>query len=185
MSTAFSTATNAAPPAASPDVSAFSEKYRAYFPRVFAFIYARVGQTHLAEDLAADVFERAYRNLGTLRSDDAFSTWLFTIARNVIISSGRKRGRETVVDPDVIRDLSPSEASVETQILRNEELKDLSAVVRTFPQREQDIISLKFDAELPNAQIAEIMGISEPNVRVILFRTLRKLRDIMARQRSQ
>jgi RNA polymerase sigma-70 factor (ECF subfamily) len=70
-------------------------------------------------------------------------------------------------------------------VLREEELKDLSAVVRTFPQREQDIISLKFDAELPNAEIAAIMGISEPNVRVIMFRTLRKLRDIMAAQRAR
>ncbi len=185
MSTILSTPATAAAPAASPAVAAFAEKYRDYFPRVFAFIYARVGQSHLAEDLAADVFERAYRNLDSLRSDDAFSTWLFTIARNAIISSGRKRGRETIVDPDVIRDLSPSEASVETQILRNEELKDLSEIVLTFPQREQDIISLKFDAELPNAQIAEIMGLSEPNVRVILFRTLRKLRDIMAEQRAR
>jgi RNA polymerase sigma-70 factor (ECF subfamily) len=185
MSTTFDTATKRASVPPEAGVPGFSEKYQEYFPRVFAFIYSRVGQTHLAEDLAADVFERAYRNLDSLRSDAAFTTWLFTIARNVIISSGRKRGRETIVDPDVIRDLAPSEASVETQVLREEELKDLSAVVRTFPQREQDIISLKFDAELPNAEIAAIMGISEPNVRVIMFRTLRKLRDIMAAQRAR
>jgi RNA polymerase sigma-70 factor (ECF subfamily) len=163
----------------------FEEKYRDYFPRVFAFVYARVRDPHLAEDLAADVFERAYRNRDSLRADGAFSTWLFTIARNVIISNGRKRGRETIVDPDVIRDIAPSDVLVESEILKNEELKDLAEVVRGFPQREQDIISLKFDAELANAEIAEIMGLSEPNVRVIMFRTLKKLRDIMAARRTQ
>ena len=62
MSTIFDTATKraSAPPEAG--IPGFSEKYQEYFPRVFAFIYSRVGQTHLAEDLAADVFERAYRN---------------------------------------------------------------------------------------------------------------------------
>ena len=52
--------------------------------------------------------------------------------------------------------------------------------MREFPQREQDIVSLKFDAELSNTQIAQIMDLTEANVRVILFRTLRKLREIMA-----
>jgi len=166
-------------------IPGFADKYRDYFPRVFAYIYARVGTVHLTEDLVADVFERAYRNMESLRSDAAFSTWLFTIARNVIISHGRKFGRETIVDPDVMGDISPATASVESEVVLREELQDLSAIVRGFPQREQDILSLKFDAELPNAQIAQIMGLSEPNVRVIIFRTLRKLREIMVAQRER
>jgi RNA polymerase sigma-70 factor (ECF subfamily) len=48
--------------------------------------------------------------------------------------------------------------------------------LRRFPQREQDIVALKFDAELTNAQIGEVMGLTESNVRVILCRTLQKLR---------
>jgi RNA polymerase sigma-70 factor (ECF subfamily) len=115
-----------------------------------------------------------------LRNDEAFSTWLFTIARNVIISHGRKRYRETAVDPDVLREIAPSTASVEGDILLREELTTVTRLLRGFAQREQDIISLKFDAELTNSQIAEIMELGEPNVRVILFRTLRKLRAQMA-----
>jgi RNA polymerase sigma-70 factor (ECF subfamily) len=58
-------------------------------------------------------------------------------------------------------------------------------LVQGFPQREQDIIALKFDAELSNPQIAEIMGLSEPNVRVIIFRTLRKLRELLVAERQR
>jgi RNA polymerase sigma-70 factor (ECF subfamily) len=166
-------------------LDAFSEKYRAYFPRVFAYVYARVGNTHQTEDIVADVFERAYAKADSLRSADAFSTWLFTIARNAIVSQGRKSARETIVDPEVMREISPSSASVESELLQQEELNTVARIVRQFPQREQDIISLKFDAELSNPQIAEIMGLSEPNVRVIIFRTLRKLRELMAAERAR
>ncbi|MEX0683691.1 MAG: sigma-70 family RNA polymerase sigma factor [Dehalococcoidia bacterium] len=162
----------------------FAATYEAYYPRVFAYIYARVSNVHLTEDLVSEVFERAYVKLGSLRDADAFTTWLFTIARNAIISHARKHSRESIVDPDVIRDLSPSTASVESEILQREELAGVARAVRCFPQREQDIISLKFDAELSNAQIADIMGITEPNVRVIIFRTLRKLRKVMTAERA-
>jgi RNA polymerase sigma factor (sigma-70 family) len=166
------------------DLDAFSETYRRYFPRLFAYVYARVGQVHLAEDLVADVFERAYTKADSLRSKEAYSTWLFTIARNAIISNARKHSRETIVDPDVMGDISPSTASVETEILAREEQSAVARLVREFPQREQDIISLKFDAELSNHQIAEIMELSEPNVRVIIFRALRKLRELMIAERN-
>jgi len=164
-------------------IDKFADKYRQFFPRVFAYVYGHTHNVHLAEDLVADVFERAFLKVDTLRNDEAFSTWLFTIARNVIISHARKRHRETVVDPDVLREIAPSGTSVEGDILLREEMRTVSRLLQDFPQREQDIISLKFDAELTNGQIAQIMGLSEPNVRVILFRTLRKLREQMVADR--
>jgi len=167
------------------ELDAFSEKYRRYFPRVFAYVYARVGNVHLTEDLVSEVFERAFAKADSLRSDSAFSTWLFTIARNAIISHGRKYGRETIVDPEVMREIAPATASVEGELLQQEELQNVARLVREFPQREQDIISLKFDAELPNQQIADIMGLSEPNIRVIIFRTLRKLREMLAAEQRR
>ena len=100
-------------PAAGSDAAAaaFTEKYNQYFTRVFAYIYGRVRNVHTAEDLVADVFERAYLKAGSLRNEEAFSTWLFTIARNVIISHGRRYSRESVVDPDVMKEIAPASAS--------------------------------------------------------------------------
>jgi RNA polymerase sigma-70 factor (ECF subfamily) len=175
----FGSGAASASPAFARRLDQFSERYNDYFPRVFAYIYGRVRNVHVTEDLVADVFERAFVKAETLRNEEAFSTWLFTIARNIIISNGRKRARESIVDPDVLKEIAPSTASVESEILNREEVNRVSALLHDFPQREQDIIALKFDAELPNAQIAKIMDISEANVRVILFRTLRKLRDQM------
>lgn len=186
LSRFFATATHEAPSAAPSGadlIERFAEKYHQFFPRVFAYIYGRVHNVHVTEDLAADVFERAFQKAGSLRNDEAFSTWLFTIARNVVTSHARKYGRETLMDPDVLKSIAPSSGSVEGEILMREELTAVTQMLRCFPQREQDIVALKFDAELSNTQISNIMGLSEANVRVILFRTLRKLRLLMAAER--
>lgn len=158
----------------------FADKYQAFFPRVFAYVYGRVQNVHVAEDLVSEIFERAFLKEHSLRNDEAFATWLFTIARNLLASHGRRRGRETIVDPEIFRAVATGGPSVESQVLLREEVAAVADCLKKFPQREQDIIALKFDAELANGQIARIMGLSEANVRVILFRTLRKLRELMA-----
>jgi RNA polymerase sigma-70 factor (ECF subfamily) len=171
-------------PADSPNEAArrldqFAEKYQQFFPRVFAYVYGRVYNVHQAEDLVSEVFERAFLKRGSLRNDEAFATWLFTIARNLVTSQARKRGREFVVDPDILKSVVATSISVENEVLVREEVAAVVECLKKFPQREQDIVSLKFDAELTNGQIARVMGLSEANVRVILFRTLRKLREML------
>ena len=162
----------------------FAEKYQQFFPRVFAYVYGRVHNVHQAEDLVSEVFERAFLKMGSLRNDEAFATWLFTIARNLVTSHARKRGRETIVDPDILKSVVATNVSVENEVLVREEVAAVIDCLKTFPQREQDIVALKFDAELSNGQIARVMSLSEANVRVILFRTLRKLREMMKSERS-
>ncbi|MEE8370338.1 MAG: sigma-70 family RNA polymerase sigma factor, partial [Dehalococcoidia bacterium] len=158
----------------------FGEAYQEFFPRLFAYVYGRVENRQLAEDLVADVFERAFTKAAALRNEEAFSTWLFTIARNVVISHFRKSGRETVVDTEVLHALAPAGASAEHEVLVRDEVDAVIACLREYPQREQDIVALKFDAGLSNGQIAQVVGLGEANVRVILFRTLRKLRQMMS-----
>jgi RNA polymerase sigma-70 factor (ECF subfamily) len=157
----------------------FAEKYQQFFPRVFAYVYGRVHNVQVAEDMVSEVFERAFLKMSSLRNDDAFATWLFTIARNVVTSHSRRRGRESAVDPDILKSVVASNVSVENEVLVREEVQAVVDCLRTFPQREQEIVALKFDAELTNGQIASVMSLSEANVRVILFRTLRKLRERM------
>lgn len=157
----------------------FAEKYQQFFPRVFAYVYGRIHNVHQTEDLVSEVFERAFLKMGSLRNGEAFATWLFTIARNIVTSHARKRGRESVVDPDILKSVVATSMSVENEVLVREEVAAVVECLKKFPQREQDIVSLKFDAELTNGQIAQVMGLSEANVRVILFRTLRKLREMM------
>lgn len=180
----FHASTDSVDSGAAQKLDQFAEKYQQFFPRVFAYVYGRVRNVHLAEDLVSEVFERAFLKMGSLRNNEAFATWLFTIARNLVTSNARKRGRESIVDPDVLRSVVANNVSVENEILIREEVRAVVDTLKTFPQREQEIVALKFDAELTNAQISRVMNLSEPNVRVILFRTLRKLRETMKSERD-
>src|SRR5688572_13971070 len=68
----------------------FSDLYNDYFPKVFAYVYGRVQDKETSLDIVADVFEKAYVKMRSLRSPDSFGSWLFTIARNEVSSHWRK-----------------------------------------------------------------------------------------------
>src|SRR3990170_1331780 len=97
----------------------FTERYHQFFPRVFAYVYGRVRNGTLAEDVVSEVFERALIKADSLRNDDAFGTWLFTIARNVVTSHARRRAREHCPsDPEIWANLPSTAVSVEAHVLQ-------------------------------------------------------------------
>jgi len=159
----------------------FSELYHEYFPKVFAYVYGRVQDREISLDIVADVFEKAFIKKKSLRSPDSFGSWLFTIARNEVSSHWRKEKPAARAAQEAAweRELHYQPRGPEETVLHRERLEALSGLVRGLPRREQEIIALKFDAELTNREIAHVLSTSEVNVRVTIFRALRKLRDRM------
>jgi RNA polymerase sigma factor (sigma-70 family) len=171
----------AAEQAATGQLSEFSELYNDYFPKVFAYVYGRVQDKETSLDIVADVFEKAYMKMKSLRSPDSFGSWLFTIARNEVSSHWRreKPAARAAQEAAIENELHGQPKNPEETLLHKERLASLSALVKQLPRREQEIIALKFDAELTNREIAGILSTSEVNVRVTIFRALRKLRERM------
>jgi RNA polymerase sigma-70 factor (ECF subfamily) len=171
-----------AAPAVSANLGEFSDLYHDYFPKVFAYVYGRVQDKEISLDIVSDVFEKAYMKMKSLRSPDSFGSWLFTIARNEVSSHWRKEkpaakaAQEAAWETEMHR----QPKSPEETLLHAERLAALAALVRQLPRREQEIIALKFDAELTNREIANVLNTSEVNVRVTIFRALRKLRERMS-----
>jgi RNA polymerase sigma-70 factor (ECF subfamily) len=162
-------------------VTEFSELYHQFFPKVFAYVYGRVQDREVSLDIVSDVFEKAYMKMKSLRSPESFGSWLFTIARNEVSSHWRKEkpAVKAAQEAAIEREIHGQPKSPEETLLHKERLASLSELVRGLPRREQEIIALKFDAELTNREIAGILSTSEVNVRVTIFRALRKLRDRM------
>jgi RNA polymerase sigma-70 factor (ECF subfamily) len=159
----------------------FSDLYHEYFPKVFAYVYGRVQDREVSLDIVSDVFEKAYMKMKSLRSPDSFGSWLFTIARNEVSSHWRKEKPAAKAAQEAAweNELHQQPKNPEETLLHKERLAALSALVRQLPRREQEIIALKFDAELTNREIATVLNTSEVNVRVTIFRALRKLRERM------
>lgn len=136
---------------------------RAQMPRIYNFLRYRLRDEATAEDLTATTFEKAWRHRGSYKPDEAaFTTWLFTIARNAAIDYLRTQKEEVpLLETAVSYTPSPEET-----ITKQQDLAALQQLLTTLPDREQEIIALKYGAELSTRQIAKQMGISAVNVRV-------------------
>lgn len=153
------------------------ERYKEYLPRVLNYIRLWVDDEDVAQDLTAAVFERAVAQLHTLRSEEAFGAWLFRIARHIVVDYYRRHRTNLPLD-EVVDEPSP-DPSPEAQVLQADEVARLLDALATLSAREQEIIRLRFVAGLKNREIAELLGLTETNVAVILFRALRKLRQVI------
>ena len=162
----------------------FAAAYEAYNTKVFAFIYSRVREVELTKDLVATVFERAYAKGHELRDRAALGAWLFMIAKNTIAGHYRKIGREATHMERACEEMRfvDSPPTPEDVILRDERFGRLMTHISQLPVRDQELLSLKFDAELTNAEIAEVLQMSPGNVRVAIFRALKRLRNLMTRE---
>ncbi len=156
----------------------FAELYEQYLPKVFRYISYRVGDIHLSEDLTSDVFEKALAGFGSYCSDKAsFFTWLLSIARHAVIDHYRVSGKRQTIPLERAAEMSSGNASPEEEAVRKDELQRLQTCLAGLPQQEQEIISLKFGAEMSNRQIAKMLSLSESNVGTMLYRAIRKFRD--------
>jgi RNA polymerase sigma-70 factor, ECF subfamily len=151
--------------------------YREYLPRVYNFFRYRVGDRSLAEDLTAATFEKAWRGRSRFRRDlSAFSTWLFTIARNVGIDYFRKK--EPYISLEAVSEQA-NPASLEEIVQHKHDSTWLSALLSQLPTRERELVAFKYGAGLNNREIARLTHLSESNVGIILYRVVARLRTEM------
>jgi len=155
--------------------------YAEQLPRVYNYFRYRVGDDALAEDLTTATFEKAWRSRKRFRRDRAaFSTWLFTIARNVAIDHFRRRRPIMSIENMEQHGDGASgseETSPEETVAHADDLARLGALLVRLPPREQELVALKYGAGFTNRSIAGLTGLSESNVGTILHRVVQKLRE--------
>jgi RNA polymerase sigma-70 factor (ECF subfamily) len=161
------------------DPAALTEIYDQYAERIYSYIYHRVGQTELAEDLTGQVFMRMLEAVHAGRAwQSSFSGWLYRIAHNLVIDHYRRRGRATFVDIDEVDAASPHsepQLSVEAT-LDSEQLRQ--ALLKVTDEQAQ-VISLRFLEDLSIAETAEIMGKTEGAIKALQYRAVSALRRVM------
>lgn len=148
--------------------------YAEQLPRVYNFFRYRIGDRPEVEDLTSLTFEKAWRARHRYRRDlSGFSTWLLTIARNVAIDHYRIKRREVPLEEAASQSTG---STPEDEALQRVDMARLSALMKTLPDRDRELLSLKYGAGMTNRAIARITGLSESNVGTILHRVVRTLR---------
>jgi len=154
---------------------AFERLYRSSRDDVYAYVASLLRDSAAAEEVTAAVFERAYRKRN--RFDPARGeprAWLFGIARNAALDELRRRGRqaELTTEPADLGSLDSHESAEDS-----ERRLAVSAALERLEPGERELIALKFFAGLANAEIAQVLGISESNAGTKLHRAMTKLRE--------
>ena len=168
---------------ATTDESAFEELYEYFFPRVYNFIFARLKNVADADDVTSITFIKMNENLEFFDPNKAaFSTWLFRIANNALIDHTRIHEKSNETEWDELLDPSaPESEEPETRMMSSETNRELLLALEKLNERERRIVELKFWGELDTRSIAEVLSISESNVRVTLHRTLDKLKNLLTK----
>ncbi len=161
------------------DGASFAKLYDYYFPKVFAYTAAKVSDRSDAEDLVSETFMKILENLPRYENRGLpFGAWVFTIARNNLNNYYGKHSRSQhseleegrfIVDDE--KQKSPKKKAEEEELASK-----VKEVLNILPERDLNVIQLKFFAQMNNREIMHITGLSESNVAVIIFRTLKKIK---------
>jgi RNA polymerase sigma-70 factor (ECF subfamily) len=157
------------------DKEAFAEIYDHYFDQIFRYVYFRVKPEEV-DDIVETVFIKSWVKLEKYEKRDvSFGAWLFRIAHNAVIDYRRAHRSILPIDPRT-KDESVG-AAPERQTERAMMAQEVRAAVDELKEPYKQVVTLKFLIGISNAEIAEILGQTEGNVRVLQFRALKELKE--------
>jgi len=160
------------------DAAAFGELYDFYLPRIYGFVFRRVQERSVAEDLTAATFQRA---LETLRHrefrNDAFGGWLYRVASNAVIDHVRRGSRLTQLDGT-----DGSSGSVGDAFAAALDRDELRAALERLAPAHRQVIALRFYDDLSADEASAVLGCSRATFAVRLHRAIAALRGAMAQE---
>jgi RNA polymerase sigma-70 factor (ECF subfamily) len=154
------------------DARAFDVLYHRYLPRLYRYCLQKVNDVHMAEDISAQVFFEVLNGLmnGKYKEHGCFVAWLFSITRRRLVDHYRK----PEVEP--LQESHPHDPEISRQVEDRDEKKQLTQLILDLDDARQELIRLRFAAELSFEEIALIDGRTTAAVKMDVYRTLDQLR---------
>lgn len=169
---------------------AYRELLERYQRPVFGLIQRMVRDPSLAEDLAQEVFVKAFRALSTFDRQRKFSSWLFKIAHNTAIDQLRRHQPQTVPleaqtedEPDLVAVIADATSeSPEKALERRDLIRALEAAINRLRPEYREVVILRFKEGLAYEEIAEVTDLPLGTVKTHLFRARRVMARHLARR---
>ncbi|MBP7050359.1 MAG: RNA polymerase sigma factor [Phycisphaerae bacterium] len=153
----------------------FGALYERYHNPIVALAYAQLGDRHLAEDAAQEVFAVACRDLRSLRDRDKFGPWLGGICRNVCRQMRRVRTRTAPLPEE------PIEPDANGQSQRQEESEAVRRAVWRLPDGERELIVMRYFNGFSQAKISQVLDLTPAAVNGRLTRAKRRIVELLER----
>src|SRR3954470_10986853 len=167
------------------DRDALEELYLLHFDRIYSYLHMSVGNRHDAEDLTTQTFLKMLESIGRFRWQSApFSAWLFRIAHNLGMDHFRA-GRRWQPEEEVPEPPGSEEPSAELEAMQSIGRESMMELIEKLSPEQQQVLTLKFVFNFPNADVATILGKTEGAIKSLQHRALGSLHKQISQQQQQ
>ena len=173
------------------DHQAFRHLVERHQNAIVGTVTKMLGNTSDSEDIAQQVFIRVWKHAKRYKPDNKFTTYLYTIARNLVYNETRRRSRKKTVSTDMREDEQhlqhPDDetAQPDASLLDSELREAIDAAIQSLPENQRLAVVLRRYDNLPYEEIASILNTSVPSVKSLLFRARTTLRDTLAKYMNE
>lgn len=159
----------------------FQEVHSTFRPKVLRYLIRLVG-AHEAEDLTQEVFVKVSQALSGFRHESDLATWIFRIATNTAFDRMRSRAFQDTIRQQFSNEVVAEKMAhpVEQQLIRKELNECIRGFIEDLPTDYRSVVVLSELEEVPNQQIAEMLGISLATVKIRLHRAKARLKKEFA-----
>src|ERR687884_274834 len=163
------------------DREALEALYLLHFDRIYSYLHMSVGNRHDAEDLTTQTFLKMLEAIGRFRWQSApFSAWLFRIAHNLAMDHFRA-ARRWQPEEDGPEPPAGDESSAEEAAMQSIGRQSMLDLIENLSPEQQQVLTLKFVFNFPNAEVATILGKSEGAIKSLQHRALVSLQKQLTR----
>ncbi len=160
------------------DSEAFAFFYDQYMIRVYRFVYMRVSDKAVAQDLTQDIFLKTWQHLVDKKEIQNFGAFIFRVARNAIIDYYRLSRRQELPLEYADETEDPYTDQKTSSIDKDIDLQSLLELLKKMKAEYQEVLILRYVEDLSIDDIAQIMQKDKNNIRVLLHRALTKLKTL-------
>ena len=158
-------------------VAAFRQACESNLRAVYSYVCYRVPSAAAAEELTSAAFLKALERLPFFDpTRGEMAHWIFRIARSVVTDHLRAQRRWTMVPIEWLSERHAVEATAEAAVAHSEVVDRLVGGLKRLRHRDRDLLGMKFGADLTNRDIAQVTGLTEGHVSVLLRRALDRLK---------
>jgi RNA polymerase sigma-70 factor (ECF subfamily) len=162
----------------------FRRLYDTIFPILFRVAYRITNSEEAAEDLCQDAFFRLYEKKMVFPNPEEAKYWLIRVVKNAALNYAKRKDRERKAYQRAFREDSRVEETGEGVLIKEEIRHEIQAALEKLPENLRMVLILKEYGELNYKEIGRILGISEGNVKVRVFRARERLTGILAKDGS-
>jgi RNA polymerase sigma-70 factor (ECF subfamily) len=165
--------------AESESLAGFRELYDAVFPVLFRVVRRITNDEEAAEDICQDAFFRLYEKKMAFPSPDEAKYWLIRVATNASLNYAKRKDRERKAYQRAFREDQRQPETGEGALLKKESREEVQEALQKLPKNLRTVLILKEYGDLNYKKIGQILGISEGNVKVRVFRGRERLAGLL------